>query len=55
VPLSFSPRTIGASLFNLLRGKQIAYQVSGSIEANTRFGPISIPYSRIGNTPVAKP
>lgn len=55
VPLSFSPRTAGASLFNLLRGKQIAYQVSGSIEANTRFGPISIPYSRIGNTAVTRP
>lgn len=55
VPLSFSPRTAGASLFNLLRGRQIAYQVSGSIEALTRFGPISIPYSKIGNTPVTKP
>lgn len=55
VPLSFSPRTVGASLFNLLRGKQIAYQVSGSIEADTRFGPISIPYSRIGNTAVTRP
>ena len=55
VPLSFSPRTAGASLFNLLRGRQIAYQVSGSIEANTRFGPISIPYSKIGNTAVTRP
>lgn len=55
VPLSFSPRTVGASLFNLLRGKQIAYQVSGSIEANTRFGPISIPYSKIGNAAVSRP
>ena len=55
VPLSFSPRTAGASLFNLLRGRQIAYQVSGSIEANTRFGPILIPYSKIGNTAVTKP
>lgn len=55
VPLSFSPRTVGASLFNLLRGKQIAYKVSGSIEANTRFGPISIPYSKIGNTAVTRP
>jgi LEA14-like dessication related protein len=54
VPLSFSPRTVGASLFNLLRGKQIAYQVAGSIEANTRFGQISIPYSRIGNAAVVK-
>ena len=55
VPLSFSPRTAGTSLFNLLRGRQIAYQVSGSIEANTRFGPISIPYSKIGNTAVTRP
>ncbi|HEX7811207.1 MAG TPA: LEA type 2 family protein [Burkholderiales bacterium] len=55
VPLSFSPRTVGASLFNLLRGNQIAYKVSGSIEANTRFGPISIPYSKIGNTAVVRP
>ena len=55
VPLSFAPRTVGASLFNLLRGKQIAYKVAGSIEANTRFGPISIPYSKIGNTAVVRP
>ncbi|HEY5930869.1 MAG TPA: LEA type 2 family protein, partial [Burkholderiales bacterium] len=55
VPLSFSPRTVGASLFNLLRGKQIAYQVSGSIEANSRFGPISLPYNKIGNAAVSRP
>ena len=55
VPLSFAPRTVGASLFNLLRGKQIAYKVAGSMEANTRFGPISIPYSKIGNTAVSRP
>lgn len=55
VPLSFSPRTAGASLFNLLRGKQIAYQVSGSIEAGTRFGPILLPYNKIGNAAVTKP
>jgi LEA14-like dessication related protein len=55
VPLSFSPRTAGASLFNLLRGRQIAYQVSGSIEANTRFGQVSIPYNKIGNAAVVKP
>lgn len=55
VPLSFAPRTIGASLFNLLRGQQIAYQVSGSLEAGTRFGPISMPYSRIGNAAIVKP
>lgn len=55
VPLSFAPRTIGASLVNFLRGQQIAYQVSGSIEAGTRFGPISMPYSKIGNAAIVKP
>ncbi len=55
VPLSFAPRTVGASLFNFLRGRQIAYQVAGTIEANTRFGPLSIPYSRMGNAAVVKP
>lgn len=55
VPLSFSPRAVGASLFNLLRGKQIAYKLEGTIEANTRFGPVSIPYSKIGNAAVVRP
>jgi LEA14-like dessication related protein len=55
VQLLFSPRTVGASLFNLLRGKQIAYKLSGTIEANTRFGQVSFPYSKIGNANIVKP
>ena len=54
VPLSFSPRTAGAGLVNLLRGNQIAYKVSGSVDANTRFGPLSLPFSHIGNTAVTR-
>lgn len=54
VPLSFSPRTAGMGLVNLLRGNQIAYKVSGSIDANTRFGPLSLPFSHIGNTAVTR-
>jgi LEA14-like dessication related protein len=54
VPLSFSPRAVGIGLVNLLRGNQIAYKVSGSIEANTRFGPLSLPFSHIGNTPITR-
>jgi LEA14-like dessication related protein len=55
IPVSFSPRAAGASLLNLLRGKQIAYKVSGSVEANTQYGPITLPYSKVGNTAVVKP
>lgn len=54
VPLSFSPRAVGVGIVNLLRGNQIAYQVSGSLDADTRFGPLSLPFSRIGNTAVTK-
>ncbi|MEO8163870.1 MAG: LEA type 2 family protein, partial [Betaproteobacteria bacterium] len=54
IPLSFSPRTVGVGLLNLLRGNQIAYQVAGSIDADTRFGALSLPYSRIGNAKIAK-
>ena len=54
VPLSFSPRTVGVGLVNLLRGNQIAYKVSGSVDANTRFGPLSLPFSHIGNTAVTR-
>jgi LEA14-like dessication related protein len=54
VPLSFSPRAAGIGLVNLLRGNQIAYKVSGSIDANTRFGPLSLPFSHIGNTAVTR-
>jgi LEA14-like dessication related protein len=54
VPLTFSPRAVGIGLVNLLRGDQIAYKVSGSIDANSRFGPLSLPFSHIGNTPVSR-
>lgn len=54
VPLSFSPRAAGMGLVNLLRGNQIAYKVSGSIDANTRFGPLSLPFGHIGNTAVTR-
>ena len=54
IPLSFSPRAAGAGLVNLLRGNQIAYKVSGSIDANSRFGPLSLPFSHVGNTAVTR-
>jgi LEA14-like dessication related protein len=54
IPLSFSPRAVGLGLVNLLKGNQIAYKVSGSIDANTRFGPLSLPFSHVGNTAVTR-
>lgn len=54
VPVAFSPRALGGGLLNLLRGNQIAYKVAGSVEAKSRFGPVALPYSRIGNTSIIK-
>jgi LEA14-like dessication related protein len=54
IPLSFSPRAAGVGLVNLLRGNQIAYKISGSIDANSRFGPLSLPFSHVGNAAVTR-
>jgi LEA14-like dessication related protein len=54
VPLAFSPRSVGVGIVNLLKGDQIAYQVSGSIDADTRFGPLTLPFRHIGNTAVSR-
>jgi len=54
IPLAFSPRAAGIGIVNLLKSDQIAYQVSGSIDANTRFGPVTLPFSHIGNTKVTR-
>ena len=54
IPLSISPRAVGLSLVNLLRGNQIAYNVSGTFDADSRFGPISLPFNHTGNTAVTK-
>jgi len=54
VPFSFSPRTAGVGMVNLLKGNQIAYEVYGSIDANSRFGPLSMPFKHIGNTAVTR-
>jgi len=53
-PLSFSPRAVGIGLFNLLKGNQIAYEVSGAIEANSRFGALSLPFRHIGNSAITR-
>lgn len=54
VPLTFSPRALGAELFNLLRGDRAAYSLSGSLETGTPFGPLSLPFKASGSTPILR-
>ncbi len=54
MPLSFSPRSFGLAVFNLLRGNKAAYSLIGSIEAGTPYGPLLLPFNRNGNTTITK-
>jgi LEA14-like dessication related protein len=52
VPVSFSPRSAGTGVLNLLRATEAGYGISGSLEAGTRFGPLVLPFSHSGKAPV---
>lgn len=54
VPLSFSPRSFGLTVINLLRGNKSAYSLVGSLEAGTPYGPLALPFNRNGNTTITK-
>lgn len=54
VPVSFSPRAFGLGLVNLLRGDKAGYALSGSLEADSPYGAIALPFSRNGNTPISR-
>ncbi|HWH46435.1 MAG TPA: LEA type 2 family protein [Burkholderiales bacterium] len=54
VPLSFSPRSFGQTVINLLRGNKSAYSLIGSVEAGTPYGPLALPFNRNGNTTITK-
>ena len=54
VPLSFSPKEFGIGLFNLLRGSESSYSVFGSLETDTRFGALKLPFDRKGNARISR-
>ncbi len=54
VPLTFSPRAIGAELLSLLRGDRAAYSLTGSLETGTPYGPLALPFKATGSTPILK-
>jgi LEA14-like dessication related protein len=54
VPVTFSPRALGGGVFNLLTGSEAAYALSGSLDAGTGFGPLTLPIRASGRTPVAR-
>lgn len=54
LPLAFSPNALGAGVYKLLTGSRTDYALTGSIEAATRYGPMRLPFSQAGTTPIRK-
>lgn len=52
LPVAFSPRALGGGLLRLLRGGGADYAIDGRVDATTRFGPLSLPFTHSGSTPV---
>lgn len=50
IPVSFSPKSLGLAVFRMLMGKGSGYELNGDMNANTDFGPMSLPLKGIGNT-----
>lgn len=54
VPVSFSPRALGAGVLNVLSGSDAGYSISGRLDVMTRYGELALPFSRRGNTAVRR-
>jgi LEA14-like dessication related protein len=57
IPISFSPRAFGASItgiFDMLGGSKADYGIAGKLDVGTRFGPLSLPFSKGGETAIQR-
>ena len=50
VPISISPIQLGLAFFEILKGQGADYEISGNLDLDSPFGPMSMPYTRQGKT-----
>lgn len=50
IPLSLKPANLGIAAFNMLTGKGAGYNIGGTMDVATPFGPMSLPFERKGST-----
>ena len=55
VNVSFSPARLGLGLFRTLSGEGASYRISGSLECQTPYGPLDLPYDKSGTAPFRRP
>ena len=54
IPLSLSPRALGAGVLDVLSGGDASYAISGRLDVMTRYGELALPFSQRGNTTVRR-
>lgn len=50
IPIAFSPKNLGLAAFRMITGKGAGYDLDGTMDAKTDFGPMSLPIKGIGKT-----
>jgi len=48
IPITFRPKDFGTALWDMIRGKGTGYSVKGSIEIDSIFGPMKLPFNKEG-------
>lgn len=48
IPISFRPKDFGSALWDMMRGKGTGYSINGSLEVQTPFGPMKLPFGKEG-------
>jgi len=54
IPLSFSPKKLGLAVFQMLMGAEAGYSLDGTMDMQTPYGPIPMPFTSLGKVPFRK-
>jgi LEA14-like dessication related protein len=54
IPISFSAAKVGLGLFRMLTGSQAGYSLTGQMDVETPYAPMSIPISSTGTVPFSR-
>jgi LEA14-like dessication related protein len=54
IPISFSAAKVGLGLFRMLTGSQAGYSLTGQMDVDTPYAPMSIPISSTGTVPFSR-
>ena len=54
LPLSLSPLELGTAVFDVLRGNDAAYGLTGNLAVGTPFGELSVPVTTSGTAPISR-